>query len=66
MLLRRRVHEFNLDLVWDGQRVMVDYGQRNLDHVGDARGVRTASEIMKREIDAMHEACQGMEGKGLL
>ena len=61
MLLRRRVSQFKLDLCWDGKAVRVAYdGERNMDFVGEARGVRTASALMDSEIEAMHETCQAL------
>ena len=66
MLMRRNVPEFKLDLVWDGRTVLVDYGEHELDYVGDALGPRTANAIMRKELELMYQCAQGMEGRDLL
>ncbi len=60
-LLRRTLPIFRLDLCWNGKQVMVDYGEGVCALVGEASGVRNATEIMKEVEENMHKSALGME-----
>lgn len=61
VLLRRNIPEFGIDLLWDGGCVLIDFHHANKVVVGEARGVRTATELMFAEEEKLHESCIGME-----
>ena len=59
MVLRRNV--FGVELQWDGKKVYCDH-QNGMepDELGEARGVRTATEIMAEAEDNLFEICGAM------
>lgn len=61
VLLRRNIPEFGIDLLWDGGCVLIDFHHANKIVVGEARGVRTATELMSQEEEKLHASCVGME-----
>lgn len=61
VLLSRRLEGLGIDLLWDGQHVVMNLGHQNKPIVGLARGVRTATEVMNTEEDKLHNVCCAME-----
>ena len=62
-ILLRHLSIFNLDLVWDGRKVVAcRMGGRNTQVIEEheASGLATATEIMRDLEESYHEACCAM------